>query len=82
VRLYQVSSYKMLHNVTLLSYICVLHNVTQCYVLDGVDLPLFIHTVLHSLLPQQMLIANEQIQVLRIVGQGESIALNQCTSKY
>ena len=45
--------------------------------LDNVDLPLFIHTVLHSLLPWQMLIANEQIQVLRVVGQGESTVSNE-----
>jgi len=61
----------------------VLHNVTQCYVLDRVDLPLCIHAVLRSLLPQQMLIANEQIQVLRVVGQGEStVSKIKCTSNY
>ena len=76
-----------LHSVWLIM-LCSTQNVTQRHTVLQVRQCLFwlLHAVLRSLLPWQMLIANEQIQVLRIVGQGESIVLNcaqyQCISKH
>jgi len=66
-----------LHSVWLIM-LCSTQNVTQRYTVLRVRQCLFwlLRAVLRSLLPRQMLIANEHIQVLQIVGQGESIVSN------
>ena len=66
-----------LHSAWLIM-LCSTQNVTQRYTVLQVRQCLFwlLRAVLRSLLPRQMLIANEHIQVLRIVGQGESIVSN------